>query len=109
VTFSYTEAGPQGLLTDKSAMIIETRGGLYSEGPAKSLDFQEPYIRHLLSFVGITEVMFIRAEKIGFGPEARELALATAKERIAEALPRAGSLVDVRIPGPIGSASATIS
>ena len=34
-TFSYTEAGPQGLLAGKRAIVIESRGGLYSEGPAK--------------------------------------------------------------------------
>jgi FMN-dependent NADH-azoreductase len=32
-TFSYTEAGPQGLLAGKRAIVIESRGGLYSEGP----------------------------------------------------------------------------
>lgn len=108
VTFSYSESGPQGLLTGKSAMIVETRGGLYSEGPAKVLDFQEPYIRHLLSFVGITEVFFIRAEKIGFGPEARELAIGNAKNRITEALPPVGSIVDARPPSPAGAAPATV-
>jgi FMN-dependent NADH-azoreductase len=103
VSFSYTEAGPQGLLTGKSAMIIEARGGLYSEGPARALDFQEPYLRQLLSFIGITEVKFIRAEKIGFGPEARELALTAAKERIAAAMPRIGSIVTARAPASSGA------
>jgi FMN-dependent NADH-azoreductase len=99
VTFSYAEAGPQGLLTGKSAIVVESRGGFYSEGPAKAIDFQEPYLRQLLSFIGISEVTFIRAEKIGFGPEARELALTAARERIAEAVillapvPAAGTLV----------------
>ena len=103
VSFSYTEAGPQGLLTGKSAMIIEARGGLYSEGPARALDFQEPYLRQLLSFIGITEVKFIRAEKIGFGPEARELALTAAKERIAAAMPRIGSIVAALAPAWSGA------
>lgn len=88
VTFSYSEQGPQGLLTDKHAIVIEPRGGLYSAGPAKASDFQEPYLRQLLGFVGITDVTFIHAEKIGFGPEARELALTTAKSRIAEVAAR---------------------
>lgn len=38
-TFSYSEAGPLGLLTDKRVIVIESRGGLYSEGPAKVMDF----------------------------------------------------------------------
>src|SRR5687768_6668366 len=34
VTCRYTEAGPEGLLKDKKAVVIESRGGLYSEGAA---------------------------------------------------------------------------
>jgi FMN-dependent NADH-azoreductase len=32
ITFRYSEAGPEGLLKGKRAMVIESRGGLYSEG-----------------------------------------------------------------------------
>jgi FMN-dependent NADH-azoreductase len=103
-TFSYREAGPQGLLTGKSAIVIESRGGLYSEGPAKATDFQEPYLKQLLSFIGITEVIFIRAEKIGFGPEARELAMLAARERIAEAVPLVRSVTAAGIPASNGAA-----
>lgn len=82
-TFSYSAAGPKGLLTNKRVIVIESRGGLYSEGPASALDFQEPYLRHLLGFIGLTDVTFVHAEKLGFGPEAREAALTNAKARIA--------------------------
>ena len=81
-TFSYSEAGPQGLLGGKRVIVIESRGGLYSEGPAKVIDFQEPYLRHLFGFVGITDVTFVHAEKLGFGPDAREQALAAARAQI---------------------------
>ena len=74
-TFRYTEQGPQGLLTGKKVIVIESRGGLYSEGPAQAIDFQEPYLRHLLGFIGLTDVTFVRAEKIGYGPEARAAAV----------------------------------
>jgi FMN-dependent NADH-azoreductase len=84
-TFKYSDAGPQGLLTGKRVIVIESRGGLYSEGPAQAIDFQEPYLRHLLSFIGLSDVTFIHAEKIGFGPDARESALATAKQALAAA------------------------
>ncbi len=77
-TFRYTESGPQGLLTGKRVIVIESRGGLYSEGPAQALDFQEPYLRHLLAFIGLKDVTFIRAERIGFGPEARSESIAIA-------------------------------
>jgi FMN-dependent NADH-azoreductase len=46
------------------------------------VDFQEPYLRHLFGFVGITEVTFVHAEKLGFGPDAREQALASARAQI---------------------------
>lgn len=88
VTFAYSDAGPQGLLTGKRAIVIESRGGLYSEGPAKANDFQEPYLKQLLGFIGITDVTFIHAERIGFGPEAREQALASARVQIAQAVAR---------------------
>jgi FMN-dependent NADH-azoreductase len=81
-TFSYSEAGPQGLLAGKRAIVVESRGGIYSEGPAKVVDFQEPYLRQLLGFIGVTDVTFIHAEKIGFGPQARDAAIGTAKMQL---------------------------
>jgi FMN-dependent NADH-azoreductase len=78
-TFSYSAAGPKGLLTGKRVIVVESRGGLYSEGPASAVDFQEPYLRHLLGFIGLTDVTFVHAEKIGYGPEARTAAIAQAK------------------------------
>jgi FMN-dependent NADH-azoreductase len=83
-TFSYSAAGPKGLLDGKRAIVIESRGGLYSEGPMSAIDFQEPYLRHLLGFMGITDVTFVHAEKIGYGPDARAASLAQAKTRIAQ-------------------------
>lgn len=82
-TFRYSEDGPQGLLKGKQAIVLESRGGLYSEGAGKALDFQEPYLRQLLGFMGITDVAFIHAEKIGFGADAREAAIAKATGEIA--------------------------
>jgi FMN-dependent NADH-azoreductase len=83
-TFSYSEAGPKGLLTGKRVIVVESRGGLYSEGPAKAVDFKEPYLRHLLGFMGLTDVTFVHAEKIGFGPEARAEAFAPATAELRE-------------------------
>jgi FMN-dependent NADH-azoreductase len=92
-TFSYSAEGPRGLLGGKRVIVIESRGGLYSEGPATAIDFQEPYLRHLLRFVGIEDLTFVHAEKIGYGPEARGAALDAARRRISElietTLPRA--------------------
>ena len=82
ITFRYSENGPEGLLKGKRAMVIESRGGLYSEGPAQQMDSQEPHLRNLLGFMGITDVTFLRAEKLAFGPEAREQAIDAVRRQI---------------------------
>jgi len=84
ISFRYTEKGPEGLITGKKAVVIETRGGLYSEGPAVSLDSQEPHLRTMLGFMGVTDVVFVRAEKLGFGPEAVSAAIEGAIAQLGE-------------------------
>ena len=86
VTFHYTEVGPVGLLEGKRAIIIESRGGYYSEGATKALDSQEPHLRALLGFVGIKDATFIRVEKLAFGPEARQQALDGARAQLGQLL-----------------------
>lgn len=81
-TFKYSEAGPEGLVTGKKAIVVLSRGGLYSEGPAAALDSQEPHLKTLLGFMGVTDVTFVRAEKLGFGPAAVEEAMGNAREQI---------------------------
>jgi FMN-dependent NADH-azoreductase len=86
VTFRYSDAGPEGLLAGKRAIVILTRGGQYSDGPARTMDAQEPHLRTLLDFVGITEQTFVRAEKLAFGPAERERALGQAEGAIGRAI-----------------------
>jgi FMN-dependent NADH-azoreductase len=85
ITFRYSAAGPEGLLKGKRAIVIESRGGLYSEGPALVMDSQEPHLRTLLGFIGIADVTFVRAEKLAFGDEARELSIHSARQRLMQA------------------------
>jgi FMN-dependent NADH-azoreductase len=75
ITFRYTASGPEGLLKGKKAVVVQSRAGLYSEGPAAGMDGQEPHLRTLLSFIGITDVEWVRAERLAFGPEAAEAAI----------------------------------
>jgi len=86
VTFSYSEAGPVGLVTGKKAIVVLSRGGVYSEGPASVMDSQEPHIRNLLAFIGINDVAFVRAEGLAMGPEMRDQGLAKARAALEEAL-----------------------
>jgi FMN-dependent NADH-azoreductase len=78
VTFRYTENGPEGLLKNKKAIVIESRAGVYSEGPASAMDSQEPHLRTLLGFMGITDIAFVRAEGLAFGAETAEAAVKAA-------------------------------
>jgi FMN-dependent NADH-azoreductase len=59
-TFRYTEAGPEGLLKGKKAYLVVTSGGV----PVGSdYDFATGYLRHVLGFVGITDVNIIAADQ----------------------------------------------
>jgi FMN-dependent NADH-azoreductase len=82
VTFRYTAEGPEGLLKGKKAVVIESRAGFYSEGAGAAMDGQEPHIRTLLGFIGLDDVTYVRAEKLAFGPEAAEAAIAEAGEAL---------------------------
>jgi FMN-dependent NADH-azoreductase len=62
-TVSYGPNGPQGLLRKKKVVVITSRGGAYEKGTAReAFDFQEPYLRHILGFIGLTDATFIHAE-----------------------------------------------
>lgn len=71
-TFKYTAEGPQGLLTDKSALHIQSRGGYYSEGPAAELELGDRYIRTILSFMGVPNINLIAVEGHNAEPENAE-------------------------------------
>jgi FMN-dependent NADH-azoreductase len=74
-TFRYTPEGPIGLLRDKRAVLLLTRGGIRSGGPARVRDYQEPDLCTLLAFVGITEVSTVLAEGLKMRRKARNVAL----------------------------------
>jgi FMN-dependent NADH-azoreductase len=82
-TFRYTPNGPEGLAHGKKAVIVISRGGIYSEGPAAAMDFQETYLRSVLGFVGITDIEVIRAEGLARGAEQRNEVMRSAHRAIA--------------------------
>ena len=77
-TFRYTENGPIGLLEGKKAFVLVPSGGVPVGSP---VDFATPYLRHALSFVGITDVHFVGAQGADRG---NDQALDDARARIAE-------------------------
>lgn len=78
-TFRYTADGPEGMAKGKRAIIVSGRGGLHSGQPS---DFQETYLRHVLGFIGVTDVEFVRAEGVAYSPQHRADALAAAHASI---------------------------
>lgn len=52
-TFKYTANGAVGLLSDKKAVHIQARGGMYSEGPAKEMEFGDRYLRTISNSSGL--------------------------------------------------------
>merc|ERR1711915_794460 len=59
-TFNYTADGPVGLLENKKAIIVTATGGTPVGSP---IDFATPYMKHIMGFVGITDVTIVAAEK----------------------------------------------
>ncbi len=66
-TFKYTEAGPQGLLQDKSVTIIVATGGT----PVNSeVDFLTGYLQQIFRFIGLDDIRVIAADRMSVDPEA---------------------------------------
>lgn len=64
-TFSYATGKPKGLLTGRKVYLAIASGGVYSEGPMKSMDHAEPYLRFILGFIGLTDITTYRIEGAG--------------------------------------------
>ena len=86
-TFRYGATGAEGLLKGRKVFIITGRGGVYSDdSPAKGMDFQEPYLRAMLAFLGL-EVTFIHVEGLKISPEAAASGIQRARKAIGDLLP----------------------
>jgi FMN-dependent NADH-azoreductase len=83
LTFRYSAKGPEGLLKGKKVYLVLARGGVYSHGPMQPLNFQEPYLRTLLGFIGLTDIEVIVVEGVAFGPEVADKAVADAMAKVA--------------------------
>jgi FMN-dependent NADH-azoreductase len=81
-TFSYTDKGPKGLIpSGKKVLAMVARGGVYQEGaPA---DFQVPYLRLMLGFIGLTDITVVDVDRQAFGEEAAQQSIDRAIEHIA--------------------------
>ena len=66
LTFEYSAEGPKGLLKDKRAIIAVASGGTEV---GSDVDFATGYIRHVLGFLGLTDVEFVRADRLAIDAE----------------------------------------
>lgn len=73
-TFSYGSGAPEGLLKGKKVYLAIASGGVYSDGPMKSFDFAEPYLKAVLGFIGLSDVTVFRVEGVNV-PGVQETAL----------------------------------
>lgn len=78
--YKYNEKGQAvPLVLGKKMVCITSRGGDYSMGnPFHTYDFQEPYLRAIFGFIGITDMHFINAQPMDVTPALREIASAAA-------------------------------
>lgn len=79
VTFRYTESGAVGLLSGKKVYVFATRGGAYVGTPA---DSQTGFVRTFLSFIGLSDIEFVYAERLNMGEDSKQAALLTAQQTI---------------------------
>lgn len=82
--YQYNAQGqPVGLTLGKKMVVITSRGGDYSaNSPFNAFDFQEPYLRAIFGFVGITDIQFIHAQPMDITPAWREAAMAAAFQSV---------------------------
>lgn len=87
--FQYVGGKVEGLVKEKKMIVISSRGGDYSSEQMRAFDMQEPYLRTIFAFVGISDMIFIIAQPVDMGPElekekleeARALARKIARDR----------------------------
>jgi FMN-dependent NADH-azoreductase len=93
--FAYDETGvPAGRCAGKKLVCVTSRGSDYSPGtPMQAYDLQEPYLRTIFGFVGITDIEFVNVQPMDMDPVRREDAIRAGIEtvrRLADRLAPAG-------------------
>jgi FMN-dependent NADH-azoreductase len=77
--FRVEATGVAPLVLDRRMVCITSRGSDYSPGsPYEPYDFLEPYLRAIFGFIGITDIDFVNAQPMDYGPDLRAAAAAAA-------------------------------
>jgi FMN-dependent NADH-azoreductase len=70
ILFSFSATGVEGLAKNKKMVVVTARGSDY--GPSSHMsqfDFQEPYLRAIFGFGGITDITFLHVQPLDYSPE----------------------------------------
>lgn len=80
-TFAVEPSGFQGLVLGKKMLVVTARGSDFRPSSSFApLDFQEPFLRTVFNFIGITDIDFVNANALN--SEIREQSLTEAKTSI---------------------------
>jgi FMN-dependent NADH-azoreductase len=61
-TFNYVATGPEGLAKGRKVVVAVASGGSYDTASGlETYNYEIPYLRHILGFIGITDVKFVQA------------------------------------------------
>ncbi|MHC5725641.1 MAG: FMN-dependent NADH-azoreductase, partial [Nostoc sp.] len=81
------QGGYKGLVEGKKAVVITARGGDFrATSPFAAYDFQEPYLRAIFGFIGLTDIQFINANSLNEGDAARTQSISEARAAIQDAI-----------------------
>lgn len=67
-TFQYTDGLPHGLVTGKKAVIVRPKNRSLAD-PRQEADYQAPYLRQMLGFLGMTDIELIDVDITSTDPE----------------------------------------
>ena len=82
-TYGVGPNGYEGLVKNKKALFITSSGGAYLPGtPMGAFNFQEPYLRVIFGFIGVTDLHFISADSQNLG----DATATRARERVENSL-----------------------
>lgn len=85
-TFAVDENGFRGLAGDRKIVVITARGSNFRPGtPFAQYDHQEPYLRTIFGFIGITDIQFIHADQMVSDEATRTQSLEAAQAGIKQA------------------------
>jgi FMN-dependent NADH-azoreductase len=83
LTFAYGENGVVGLLGDKPALVVLSRGGSYDAPERAAVDMQKPYLANVLKVMGLSATYAVMEGSL-MGDEPRDANLAKARAQITD-------------------------